>query len=71
LGPFTIEFYRIRESDGAHATLDRVAVVAPGLDAAKVKGTAMFDNRDMPQKPDGFRILNQSGDELYRWIPGD
>jgi hypothetical protein len=71
LGPFTIEFYRVRESDEAHATLDRVSVVAPDLDGAKVKAVSMFDNRDMPQKPDGFRILNQSGDELYRWAPGD
>ena len=71
MGPFTIEFYRIRETDEAHATLDRVSVVAPDLNAAKVKGVSMFDNRDMPQKPDGFRILNQSGEELYRWAPGD
>jgi hypothetical protein len=31
----------------------------------------MFDNLDMPQKPDGFRILDYAGDELCRWAPGD
>jgi hypothetical protein len=71
LGQFTIEFYRIRERDDAHAVLDRLAVVTPNLDAAKVKAASMFDNRDMPQKPDGFRILDYAGDELYRWAPDD
>jgi hypothetical protein len=51
--------------------LDRVSVSAPDLDAAKVKAVSMFDNRDMPQKPDGFRILDYAGDELCRWVPGD
>jgi hypothetical protein len=71
LGHFTIEFYRIRDHDEAHATLDRVSVSAPDLDAAKVKAVSMFDNRDMPQKPDGFRILDYAGDELCRWVPRD
>ena len=71
LNPFTIEFYRIREDYEAHAVLDKVSVTAPDLDAAKVKAVSMFDNRDMPQKPDGFRILDYAGDELCRWVPGE
>jgi hypothetical protein len=71
LGQFTIEFYRIRDRDDAHATLERVAVIAPDLDSAKTKATSMFDNLEMPQKPDGFRILDYAGDELYRWVSGD
>jgi hypothetical protein len=71
LGRFTIEFYRIRERDDAHATLDRVSVVVADFEAAKVKAVSMFDNRDMPQKPDGFRIFNDAGDELCRWTPGE
>jgi hypothetical protein len=71
LGQFTIEFYRIRDRDEAHATLDRVSVTTADLDAAKVKAVSMFNNRDMPQKPDGFRILDHAGDELCRWVPGD
>ena len=70
LGQFTIEFYRIRDRDDAHAVLDRLAVAALDLDAAKIKAASMFDNRDMPQKPDGFRILDYAGGELYRWAPG-
>jgi hypothetical protein len=69
LGHFTIEFYRIRERDDALATLDRISIIAPDLDAAKVKAVSMFDNRDMPQKPDGFRILDNTGDEVCRWAP--
>jgi hypothetical protein len=71
LGQFTIEFYRIRERDDALATLERVAIIAPDLDSAKTKAASMFDNLDMPQKPDGFRILDFAGDELCRWVPGD
>jgi hypothetical protein len=39
---FTIEFFRIRPSDDAHATL-------------------------LPQKPDGLRILDEGGCELFFW----
>ena len=70
MGQFTIEFYRIRDHDDAHATLDRISVIAPDLDSAKVKAVSMFDNPDMPQKPDGFRILDDAGGELCRWVPG-
>jgi hypothetical protein len=71
LSRFMIEFYRTRERDEAHAVLDKVAVTAPDLDAAKVKAVSMFDNRDMPQRPDGFRILDYAGDELCRWVPSE
>lgn len=42
---FTIEFFRIRPSDEAHATLDRISVVADNLDAAKVKAKSLFHPR--------------------------
>jgi hypothetical protein len=34
---FTIEFFRIRVSDGAHATLARISQDVPDLEAAKVR----------------------------------
>jgi hypothetical protein len=71
LSQFTIEFYRIRERDHAHATLDRISVITPDVEAAKTKAASMFDNLDMPQRPDGFRILDSAGEELCRWAPGD
>jgi hypothetical protein len=51
---FTIEFFRTRPSDEAHATLDRISVVADNLDAAKVKAMSLFHTLDLPQRPDGY-----------------
>ena len=49
---FTIEFFRIRKEDNAHAMLDRITTL------------------NMPQNPDGLRILDQSGNEVFFWTPG-
>jgi hypothetical protein len=57
---FTIEFFRIRLNDDAHATLDRLSVIVDDLDAAKVKARSLFETLEMPQKPDGLRILDES-----------
>ena len=62
---FTIEFFRTRPSDEVHATLDRISIVADNLDAAMVKAKSLFDTLDMPQKPDGLRILDQVKQELF------
>jgi hypothetical protein len=67
---FTIEFFRIRKEDNAHATLDRITHMASDLDG-KVKATSLFDTLNMPLNPDGLRILDQSGNELFFWTPGD
>jgi hypothetical protein len=67
--PFTIEFFRTRPSDEAHA--DRISIVADNLNAATVKAKSLFDTLDMPQKPDGLRILDQVKRELFVWKPDD
>jgi hypothetical protein len=64
---FTIEFFRIRPNDDAHATLDRLSVIVDDLDAAKVRARSLFETLEMPQKPDGLRILDDSGCELFFW----
>ena len=66
---FTIEFFRIRKKDNAHATLDRVTYIASDLESAKVKARSLFDTLNMPQNPDGLRILDQSGNEVFFWTP--
>ena len=66
---FTIEFFRTRPSDEAHATFDRISIFADNLDAAMVKARSLFDTLDMPQKPDGLRILDQVKRELFVWVP--
>jgi hypothetical protein len=67
---FTIEFFRIRPNDDAHATLDRLSLIVDDLDAAKVKARSLFETLEMPQKPDGLRILDESGCELFFWNQG-
>ncbi len=69
---FTIEFFRVRLGDSAHATLDRLSgMAAADLDAAKMKAKSLFETLDMPQKPDALRILDQDGREVFQWRPGD
>ncbi len=66
---FTIEFFRIRKSDNAHATLDRITHMAPDLESAKRKAKSLFETLNMAQDPDGLRILNQDGLEVFFWTP--
>ena len=67
---FMIEFFRIRETDHAHAMLDRITHIASDLESAKVKAKSLFDTLNLPQNPDGLRILDQSGHEVFFWTPG-
>ena len=67
---FTIEFFRIRKEDNAHAMLDRVTHITSDLESAKVKARSLFDTLNMPQNPDGLRILDQSENEVFFWTPG-
>ena len=62
---FTIEFFRLREDDDAHATLDRITLIGTDLEAVKVKAKSFFETLNMPQKPDGLRILDHDGDEVF------
>ncbi|WP_457093188.1 hypothetical protein [Microvirga sp. P5_D2] len=66
---FMIEFFRIRDMDEAHATLDRVEYDTTDLEDAKVRARSLFETLNMPQKPDGLRILGQNGDEVFSWRP--
>jgi len=66
---FTIEFFRIRKEDNAHAMLDRITHVASDLEGAKVKARSLFDTLNMPQNPDGLRILDQNEHQVYFWTP--
>jgi len=68
---FTVEFFRTRPNDRTPATLDRISIVADNLDAVTVKAKSLFDTLDMPQKPDGLRILDPVKRELFVWKPID
>ena len=64
---FTIEFFRIREKDNARATLDRITHIAADLDSAKVKALSLFATVNLAQNPDGLRILDQNGEQVFFW----
>ncbi len=66
---YIIEFFRVRDTDGAHATLDRVEHDTTDLEDAKVRAQSLFETLDMPQRPDALRILDQAGDEVFFWSP--
>jgi hypothetical protein len=66
---FTIEFFRIRKEDNARAMLDRITHIASDLESAKVKAKSLFETLNMPQNPDGLRILDQNGQEVFFWTP--
>jgi hypothetical protein len=68
---FTFEFFRIRPGDSAHATLDRISHDASNLDDAKTRALSLFETLNMPQTPDGRRILDEDGVEVFTWKPGD
>jgi hypothetical protein len=53
---FTIEFFRIREKDNAHAMLDRITHIASDLESAKVKAKSLFDTLNLLQNPDGLHL---------------
>lgn len=67
---YIIEFYRVREGDGAHATLDRIEHDTTDLDDAKTRARQLFETLDMPQKPDALRIIDQDENEVFTWSPG-
>lgn len=43
--------------------------MAPDLESAKVKAGTLFDTLNMPQNPDGLRILNHERHEVFFWTP--
>ena len=68
---FTVEFFRIRPGDDAHAVLDRISQDVPTLEDAKVRAQSLFETLDMPQAPDGLRLLDGVGAEVFTWRRGE
>ena len=68
---FIIEFFRVRDTDQAHATLGRVEHDTTNLEDAKVRARSLFETSDMPQKPDALRVVDERGDEVFVWSPED
>jgi hypothetical protein len=68
---FAVEFFRIRPGDNAHAVLERISQDVATLEDAKVRARSLFETLDMPQAPDGLRILDGAGAEVFTWKPGE
>lgn len=66
---FIIEFFRVRGTDEAHATLDQVEHDTTDLEDAKTRALSLFETLNMPQKPDAVRILDHNGEEVFIWSP--
>jgi hypothetical protein len=66
---FTLEFFRVRGSDGAHATLDRIFHDAHSLADAKRKARSLFYTLNMPQAPDAY-VSWIKVDASCFWTPG-
>ncbi|WP_414470646.1 hypothetical protein [Microvirga sp. M2] len=66
---FIIEFFRVRDTDQAHATLGRVEHDTTDLEDTKVRAQSLFETLDMPQKPDALRVVDERGEEVFVWRP--
>ena len=62
-----IEFYRIRESDNAHAVVGQEMAEASDRDAAIKKAHELAETLNMPQRPDGMLIADGEGNKIYSY----
>lgn len=60
-----IEFYRIRETDNAHAVIGQETADAANLDDAIEIAQRLAKTLNMPQQPDAMSISDSDGNELY------
>ena len=65
----TANISRFRKPDGTPLPVARSRILAD-LEAVIVTAKSLFETLNMPQKPDGLRILDQDGDEVFFWTPG-
>ena len=62
----TIEFYRTRPEDDAHAVLARVVRDVGDLVEAVDLARSLVLTLEMPQQPDAVMITNPTGDFMHR-----
>ncbi|WP_188611991.1 hypothetical protein [Chelatococcus reniformis] len=60
-----IEFFRVRQEDGAHAVVGRETEDAFDRDAAIGRAWALAQALDMPQRPDALTVTDAEGRILY------
>lgn len=60
-----IEFYRIRETDNAHAVIGREIADAADLNDAIEIALRLSKTLNIPQRPDAMSVSDSDGNELY------
>jgi hypothetical protein len=66
---FIIEFFRVRDTDEAHAALGRAEHNTTDLEDVKARAQSLFEPLDVPHKPDVVRILDHMGEKVFVWDP--
>lgn len=61
----TIEFYRTRSRDDAHAVIGRVTRQAVDLQDAVEIAQSLSQSLAMPQRPDAVTICDAAGRQIY------
>ncbi len=61
----TIEFYRTRQADDAHAVIGRESADAADLTDAMDIAHRLCRTLDMPQLPDAMSVSDHEGNQLY------
>lgn len=60
-----IAFYRVRDSDNAHAVIGQETTVVGNLDDAIEIARQLSKTLEMPQQPDAMSISDGDGNELH------
>ena len=63
-----VEFFRTRDADDAHAVIGREVAEATDLDDALKVAQRLFQNLNMPQRPDAMTISDATGAVLYSGV---
>ena len=64
----TIEFYRTRDTDDAHAVVGRETAQAADLGHAVEVAMRLARTLNMPQQPDAMTITDAAGAALYSGV---
>jgi hypothetical protein len=69
---YQIEFIRLVPHNGEPVVVETIIIEAAGLREAEARARAHFENINVPEMADGFRILqDRHRGEVLRWIRGD
>ena len=69
---YEIEFIRLTPHQGDAVVVETIGIEAASLREAEARAHAHFENINLPQMADGFRIIqDRHMGEVLRWIRGN